>query len=89
MTAKTRTSKSRKLIALRRQTKAWCLEMARNGLKYRAFLVDYHRWEQTPEYQKEMARLEEVVRAAIEEVEREEQALARQQETHISPPSGA
>lgn len=67
MKKKLRSSEPRRLAAMYRNTKAMILEIHREGLRYRAAMRDYERWEKTPEYQEHVARLKETARKIKEE----------------------
>ena len=54
-------SEYRSVARMRRSTKATILEMHANTLRHRAFLAEYAEWETTPEYQKELQRIRDLI----------------------------
>lgn len=63
-----RFSEERRCCRIRRHYKAFLLDMGRNGLTYRAYLIDHERWTKTEEYQAMVQRHKQLWPKVLEEL---------------------
>lgn len=72
MNRRFRNRDDRNIARRHRSTRNVILEMQAKTMAYRAFLVDYARWEQTEEYQEECRRLKKLMAEVDAELAQED-----------------